>query len=135
MKLITRDTDYSVRALCFIARKKDELVPVTELVKMLGVPRPFLRKILQMLTKTGILKSHKGLGGGFRLARRPGEIFLVDLMKTFQGPMKLNECFLKKSICPKRRYCCLRKKIDKIEKGVLDELETITIEGLIKREG
>jgi len=135
MKLITRDTDYAVRALCFIARKKDELTPVTELVKMLGVPRPFLRKILQILTKAGVLRSHKGLGGGFRLAKRPCEIFLVKLMETFQGSTKLNKCFLKKRICPKRSSCCLRKRIEKIEKTMLDELRTITIEGLIKKQG
>ena len=56
MKLITRDTDYAIRALCFIARFKKKIVSVSELVKVLKIPRPFLRKILQTLNKKRILK-------------------------------------------------------------------------------
>ncbi|MBU2258562.1 MAG: Rrf2 family transcriptional regulator, partial [Candidatus Omnitrophica bacterium] len=65
MKLITRDTDYALRALCFIAKNKDKVTPAPELVAKLKIPRPFLRKILQSLDKNGLLKSYKGKGGGF----------------------------------------------------------------------
>ena len=68
MKLLTRNTDYGIRALCFIAKAKDKIVPVPELVKALRIPKPFLRKILQLLTKNGFVKSYKGMGGGFSLA-------------------------------------------------------------------
>ena len=132
MKLMTRDTDYAVRAICFIARHRKKVVSVSELVKALKIPRPFLRKILQILHKKGLLKSYKGLGGGFLLALTPERILLVDLIKVFQGPFKLNECFFKKEICPNTRRCRLKEKIDLIEKDVLRELETINIAYLLK---
>ncbi|MCX5702041.1 MAG: hypothetical protein NTW64_03570 [Candidatus Omnitrophica bacterium] len=44
MKLITRDTDYAIRALCYIAKNKNEIISVRELVTKLKIPRPFLRK-------------------------------------------------------------------------------------------
>ncbi|MBM3255649.1 MAG: Rrf2 family transcriptional regulator, partial [Candidatus Omnitrophica bacterium] len=75
MKLITRDTDYALRALCFVARSKDGVVSVSELVDSLKIPKPFLRKSLQLLNKKGVLKSYKGLGGGFKLTRKPRQLF------------------------------------------------------------
>lgn len=132
MKLITRDTDYAIRALCYIAKQKEEVVSVTELVKKLKVPRPFLRKILQILNSKGVLESYKGLGGGFKLLRPPNKIFILDLIKVFQGPFSLNECLLKKRVCPNKKTCQLKKKIDDIEKYVLSKLKTISIDSLIK---
>lgn len=131
MKLITRDTDYAVRAIAFIAESKKEMVSTDELVRRLKIPRPFLRKILQVLNKDGILVSYKGKGGGFRLGQSVKKIFLLDIMKAFQGDVKLNECVFKKRVCPNIKTCPLRKKITRIEGTVLKELKTITIASLI----
>jgi Rrf2 family protein len=132
MKLITRDTDYALRAVCYIAKCKKKTVSVSELVKELKIPRPFLRKGLQVLNKKGILKSYKGLGGGFQLARPAHKIFLVDLMGIFQGPFKLNECRFKKIICPNISKCTLRKKINVIERFVIRELRSISVGSLLR---
>ena len=134
MKLITRNTDYAVRALCCIAEQKQEIISADQLVKSLEMPRPFLRKILQTLNKEGLLNSSKGKGGGFTLAVSPGEITLADVMKIFQGPIRLNECKFKKSDCPFISDCLLKKKIDKIGKEVIAKLKAITIASIIKKE-
>ncbi|KPK98224.1 MAG: hypothetical protein AMJ95_05130 [Omnitrophica WOR_2 bacterium SM23_72] len=133
MKLITRDTDYAVRALCFMARRqgRDRVVSVSQLVKALKIPKPFLRKLLQVLNKKKILASSKGVGGGFTLARSADKIFLTDLMKIFQGTFKLNECFFKGVPCRNVRTCPLRKKIMRLEGMVRRELESITIASLL----
>ena len=133
MKLITRDTDYALRALCAIAKKKDKIVSVTELVKALKIPRPFLRKILQALNKSGILKSYKGPGGGFKLYRSIDKILLVDVIEAYQGKLRLNECFFKKLTCPNTKTCALKKKIDRIEKSVLRQLRSISIKSLLRK--
>ena len=131
MKLITRNTDYALRAICYIA-KQGKVVTVTELVKVLGVPRPFMRKILQRLSKEKILKSYRGQSGGFKLKFLPEKIFIVQIMRIFQGQVGLSECFLKKNICPNRGRCILRKKILLIEHNVLRQLKQINIASLIK---
>ena len=58
-----------------------------------------MRKILQILNKKKMLKSHKGKGGGFELSVNPDKIFLLDLVWIFQGPLKINE-FIKKGALP-----------------------------------
>jgi Rrf2 family protein len=131
MKLITRDTDYALRALCFIAKARDEIVCASVLVESLKIPKPFLRKSLQLLNKKGILISYKGLGGGFKLKVRPKALLLVDLIEIFQGPFRLNECFFKKRPCPQKSICRLKKRIDKIERYVLSQLKDITLQDLL----
>jgi Rrf2 family protein len=134
VKLITRNTDYAVRALCCIAEQKQEVISADRLVKSLDMPRPFLRKILQTLNKEGLLNSSRGKGGGFALALSPGKITLTDVMKIFQGPIRLNECKFKKSYCPYINDCLLKKKIDEIEKEVIAKLKAITMASIIKKE-
>ncbi|MBI4706591.1 MAG: Rrf2 family transcriptional regulator [Candidatus Omnitrophica bacterium] len=131
MKLITRDTDYALRALCFIAKKNGKIVAVPELVRELKIPRPFLRKILQSLHKHGVLSAYKGAGGGFKLAKPAKRIFLFDLLAIYQQDWHLNECLFKKMLCPNVRKCALKKKIDKIERFVKKELSLISIASLI----
>ena len=130
MKLITRDTDYAIRALMYIANSKKEIVTATEIEHDLKLPRPFLRKILQILQKEGVLKSIKGNKGGFLLAISTKEIFLSDLINIFQGKITLSECFLRKDLCPNIRKCSIRKKIKSIEKKVVSELKRISIASL-----
>ncbi len=131
MKLLTRDTDYAVRAVVSIARHRDGVVSAVDLVRELKIPRPFLRKILQALTRRGILRSRKGIGGGFELNRNPVAITLVDIMEIFQAPLSLNECLFRKKACPHRKTCALRKKIGKIERGVLSDLRSVVMGDLV----
>lgn len=134
-KLVTRNTDYAVRALCYMAarekRKEEGVTSVTELVKELGMPRPFLRKILQKLNTAKLLISQKGKGGGFRLARPSKKIFITEIMEIFQGPFKLNDCMFKRKICPNRRACFLRKKLVAIEEYAVAQLKGVTIEEIL----
>lgn len=130
MKLITRNTDYALRALCYMSKHQD-VVSVDEFVEKLGVPRPFMRKILQQLSKEGILDSCKGQGGGFKLKVICKKIYVIDIMRIFQGQVGLDGCFLKKDICPNRPKCVLRKKLQLIENSFFRQLQKITIASLI----
>ncbi len=133
MKLITKKTDYALRALSFMAQK-NSIVSVNKMATDLMIPKPFLRSILQELEKTKIVKSIKGKGGGFDLAKASEKIFLTELIAIFQGPIKLHECLIRKSTCPDVKECLLKEKIEKIRKYVVAELESITINSIIKKE-
>ena len=132
MKLITRDTDYAIRAICYLAKHKKRVVSVPELIQKLKVPRPFLRKLLQILSKNGVVRSRKGIGGGFVLGAPAHKIYIMRIMGIFQGEFLLNECFLKKIRCPHTGGCILKKKITRIESYVARELNSITIHSLLQ---
>ncbi|MFC1570261.1 RrF2 family transcriptional regulator [Candidatus Omnitrophota bacterium] len=132
MKLITRDTDYAIRALSCIAASEGGMITVSHLSDELYIPRPFLRKIFQILNKAGLLKSFKGKGGGFSLVEKPGKITIFDLVEIFQGPFRLSDHTFKGATCPHIELCYLRKKLDNIEKDIAKELKSITIASLVK---
>ncbi len=134
MKLLTRDTDYAVRALTCIASSRDGMFTVSSLSEELDMPRPFLRKILQVLNKKGLLKSYKGRSGGFSLVVDPGKINIVNIIEIFQGRFTLNEHLFKGRTCPRVRTCYLKKKLDNIEKDLVKKLQSITIKSLVKEE-
>lgn len=132
MKLITRHTDYAIQALCHMAAR-DDAVSVTELCRELNMPRAFLRGLMQKLTTHGYLHSAKGRGGGFRLAKSPSRIRVIDVLKVFQGPLELSQCTLKKRPCPRKGRCTLRKELKSIEEVVKRRLGAATIASLIDR--
>ena len=127
MKLITRDTDYAIRALCSIARQEKKVTSVNKLVAELKMPKPFLRKILQTLNKKKLLKSYKGKGGGFVLSRAPKSISVIDIVEAFQGPVVLSEHIFKKTKCRNINSCYLKAKLDGLEKHVISELSSLNI--------
>lgn len=133
MKLITREIDYAIRALIYLAGRRGKVVPVAELVEALGITRPFLRKIMQELAKTDVVESYKGNKGGFRLKKKPENIYLIDLVEIFQGKFSLNECILNKDICPNRSNCILKDRVDDIEEKVKKDLGSIDLRSLIKK--
>jgi len=132
MKLINRDADYAVKALLTVARRGDETVPVTALTAELGLPRPYLRKIMQTLGREGIVRSAKGRGGGFALARPAARIAVADVIRAFQGPVSLHDCLFKKKLCPDVATCPLRKSIGRLERKLVRDLEALSIASILK---
>lgn len=130
MKLINKKTDYTIRAIKYLARCKGRIVPVKEIARALSIPRPFLRKTLQLLHKKGMVHACEGRGGGFTLAVPVEDIYLLDLIKIFQGPIRFVDCLLKKNVCPDIKKCILKDKMQHIEQIILKELETVTIGSL-----
>ncbi len=114
-----------------MAEKNGEIISAAELSDELQVSWPLVRKILQELSKKGFVHSYKGRGGGFIIETDPQDIFILDLMKMFQGPIRFNRCGEKNDSCTNMIKCQLRKKISNIEEYVTSELKPVTIDSLI----
>ncbi len=131
MKLLTKDTDYAITALCRLAANRQTTFSVSTLAAELGISLSFLRKVLQELQKAGILSSRKGKNGGFTLARNPDRILVYDVIKVFQGPLRLTDCRIRNSVCHRKGECRLQKRLNGIEGRLIAEFKTISIESLI----
>ena len=132
MKLITKNTDYAVRALIHLVRTGDRFVPSREIAEKEGIPLNFLRRIIQQLAREGLIETREGKAGGVRLAVEPDKIELTRLIELFQGKVSLTDCIFRRKICPNRARCVLRTRLKKIEDLVLGELAGITVGGLVK---
>ena len=134
MNFISRDTDYAVRALVFMAGfSKKDIIAVDEIVEEEGLPERFLRRILQKLAREKIIRSHKGKKGGFSFLKSPAEIRLTDVIRVFQGSVDFTNCLLKGKICPNVKRCFLRNRLKAICFKDRKELEKITISSLSRK--
>jgi len=136
MKFITRDTDYALRALIFMSkalRQDHKRIVTTEgIVCAEKLPKVFLRRILQKLAEKKILSSYKGKTGGFAFLVPPERLSMAYIISIFQGEIDLTNCFLKEKICPNKSACSIRKKIKAINRGIIKDLDSITIQELSK---
>ena len=91
MKLTSR-SEYALLALVYLARQTGpEAIPVHAIAAAQGIPEKFLEQILLALKRARYLRSAKGKGGGFRLARKPADISLADIIRLFDGALAPTE--------------------------------------------
>ena len=131
MKIFHKDADYAVRLLVYLATQDDEYRSSAELAEALGIPLNYLRRIGTKLIGGGFLSAREGKHGGVRLSLPPKAIHLLELMELFHGRPELSECTLRKKICPNRKKCVLRRRIQHIEEIVAKEFRAITIQSLV----
>ena len=131
MKLLTKETDYVIRAVMNLARGNSEFASSRDISEQEDIPLHFLRRILQSLMKKRLIESKEGVSGGVRLMAKPENIHLTDLIKIFQGDIQLSECMFRSKLCSNRKTCVLRKRISGIEDIVTREFDKITIADLL----
>jgi Rrf2 family protein len=95
MKL-TRASSYALQALVHIAEQKDTSEPVAShlVARAQGIPERFLLKVLKPLVSVRVLHSVKGPNGGYRLARKPSDISVLDVVEAVDGPIRGQVSFL-----------------------------------------
>ncbi|MBI5573863.1 MAG: Rrf2 family transcriptional regulator [Elusimicrobia bacterium] len=130
MKLFNKNTDYAARALMYLSKEKNRFISSTEISNAVMIPLFYVRRILQKLAKNGIVISREGIAGGVKLKKKPEVIRILDLIKIFQGDIKISECMFRKKICANRSKCVLRTEIKKIEKMVEHKFSNMTIKKL-----
>lgn len=92
VKVSTRG-DYASRALLSLALHVDESGPtsVRDIAERTGLPQPYLEQILLALKGAGLVRSKRGVGGGYVLSRAPGEITLSEILAAVDGPIALGD--------------------------------------------
>lgn len=99
---INQATDYSFRAVLYLSgQPQGEVVEAQTIAQHEKIPMRFLLKIMPSLIKAGIVRSQRGVGGGYMLARDPGNITLLDVLEAIEGPICLNRCLQDEAYCSK----------------------------------
>ena len=109
---LSKFTDYSFRALVYLAENRDKLCTVEELAKNLEISEHHLKKIIHKLAKTDLIISMKGRTGGLKLGLDLGEV-----IKITEDNLNIAQCFNKEYCCPYMGSEC---KIKGIMKDSLD---------------
>lgn len=107
LRPFTRSTEYAIRSLTYLAQNQKEgsYHLAREMSEVLGIPAPFLGKILQPLVMRGILESQRGRNGGFRLSRDPKDVCLYQIADSQEMIYEKRQCFLGQAACDDSRAC------------------------------
>ena len=97
---LSKFTDYSFRALIYLAVNREKLCTVEELANNLDISEHHLKKIVHKLAKTDYIISIKGRSGGLKLGLEPEEINLGEVLKVTEDNLNIAECFNKENTCP-----------------------------------
>lgn len=106
---ITRQADYAVRAVLYLAQLGPERRAATsQIAQEQQIPPSFLAKIVSQLSVAGLLQTSRGARGGVSLARAPEQISLLEVVEAIDGPILLNECVAENGACTFGDDCPMR---------------------------
>lgn len=90
---ISHKADYALSAVLYMSKQPQEKRnSINAIAESERVPRDFLAKILKELTTAGIIKSFKGVHGGYQLAKSANQISVLDIIEAMDGPLGINLC-------------------------------------------
>lgn len=127
---ITRETDYAVRCVQYLCKNPGEIKMVDEISEEMRIPKSFLAKILQKLTKAKIVKSFRGAKGGFMLLKKPKDINLWDVINITEGPVAVNICAVDKRACGFTKNCSVHPIWVDLRNELENRLKSINFETL-----
>ncbi len=119
---ITRQADYAVRAMVYLAQQLDKPIATGTIAKEKSIPPSFLAKIVSQLSVAGLLSTSRGAHGGVRLAKPAEDISLLDVVEAIDGPILLNDCVGESNVCEFDDDCPLKPVWCDAQKMLLDHL-------------
>jgi len=128
--MLSKTAEYALRGAVRLARERDTNLTTEQLAQDTGVPAGYLSKVLQALGKNGLVVSRKGLGGGFRLARDPEAISVLEVVNAVDPIQHVRTCPLGLShhgatLCP------LHRRLDAITSQVEEAFEATPLSDLV----
>ncbi len=131
----TKAEEYGMLGVLYLAEKyPGSITPLSEISEAQEIPEKFLAKIFQSLSRTGIVRSHRGVRGGFTLSKNPKEITIKEVLESIHGPYHLIKCIDDPSVCKKSSYCALKQFLQIAEEKMVAIFIKHTIDDLVKWE-
>lgn len=132
----TKAEEYGILGVLYLAEKDEpKVTPLSEISEAKHIPEKFLAKIFQSLAKSGIVRSHRGVRGGFTLAKDPSQIAIKEILESIQGPYHLLKTADNgSSDNGDRQFNALRELVMMAERRLLSVFEERTVADLARWE-
>ena len=129
--LFSKTCEYGLQAMLYLAaRTTNGPILQREISDELGIPSDFLGKVLQSLTRCGLVSSQKGRNGGFRLAKPPEEISPLEIINAIDGPAVLHECVLGFPSCSDSSPCPVHRQWGGVRLAITEMLQNQNLQQL-----
>jgi Rrf2 family protein len=130
---LTRAADYAVRVMVHLAAvAPGTRASRTELAGAVDCPEQFLSKVLQSLTRAGLVTSHRGNTGGFELPTSRRRSSVLEIVEAVEGPIRLNICVNAPDECTHQATCPTYPVWDEAQKAMTAVLRCATIDEMAR---
>ena len=134
--IFSRSSQYALQAMVYLACQPSGAYRLTrEMADDLDIPRPYLAKLLHRLAQGGLVFSVRGRQGGFRLARRAGQVGLMEIVGLVEGEGLKHDCLLGLKKCSDETACAMHKRWRPIKEELCRLLEEHNLEKLARAIG
>lgn len=133
MKLSTR-TKYGLRALLIIAQSESGVATSENIAQVEGLSKKYLDSILGQLRQAGILKTNRGVNGGYSFLKKPEETTVLDIFLALEKNSEISACVSTPDVCDRAEYCPGRGVWQKVYSAISNVMSEITVEQLVKDE-
>jgi Rrf2 family protein len=131
---LTRAADYAVRVMIHLAGlPAGTRISRTELADAAGCPEQFLSKVLQNLTRTGLVTSHRGNTGGFELPELHRHASMLEIVEAVEGPIHLNVCLAHDQGCDRQSWCPAHVVWGRAQQAMTDVLRNTSLSELARQ--
>jgi Rrf2 family protein len=132
MLRLTKKADYGLMALKYLAEQADNgAQSAKDIAEAYHIPPQLLAKILQTLTRAGLLVSHAGTHGGYALARPAREINAFDVIRAIDGPLFITSCITIHGNCDLAGHCTIKEPLRKVNDSITEMLSSLLISDLV----
>jgi Rrf2 family iron-sulfur cluster assembly transcriptional regulator len=127
---LSQTSGYAILALGLLHKCGDRLVLAKDITQCTRIPLPYLSKILNALTRTGLIVGKRGYRGGFALSRSADKISLFDVAEAVEGPGWLPTCPLGMVGCSKHPLCPIHDFWTVQRAKIIEELRHLTLDDI-----
>lgn len=127
MLKMSRLTDYGTGVLAYLAGAGARPHSTNEVAELTGLPAATVSKILKLLTRAGLVTSHRGAQGGYALARPAAEITAAEVIDALEGPVALTECSIEDRSCQLEASCLVGNAWQRINVAIRRALGEISL--------
>ena len=125
---LSRKCDYALIAIKHLATHGgDGSCSAAEIAELYDISTPLMAKVLQKLSKQGLLAARHGSAGGYQLARDPDRITALDVISAIDGPLLITSCVTNHGECGQTAHCTIREPLRRVNESILQVLGAVTI--------
>lgn len=128
MLRFSKRVEYGLMALLQLDASSDgDCLPVKDIAEPQEIPQDLLGKVMQALTRAGLVTSMKGLHGGYRLVRPLERVTVGEVIEALEGPVYLTPCCDDSKICRQQDHCSIRRPILRVQEHLVRYISQLTL--------
>src|SRR6185312_4286458 len=129
MLRLSKKADYALMAMKHLAMRSDAAsASAREIAEQYDIPIELMAKVLQRLARRGLVTSHQGTRGGYRLARAASIITVADIIQAIDGPLTVTACSTEAENCDQYAKCSVRDPLWRIKDRIVAALATCSLQ-------